>query len=126
MLAAGFCDLASQPLRNFDCLSHASALRYQPWNIRTCSQVAAILEILHANADRHFLNFRQMFLPSHSHHHSGKASANSTMLARTVSLVSYAGLDRKSGKGETSAKGGRLLKFLRQARSPPPRVVAGL
>jgi hypothetical protein len=68
MLAAGFCDPSSQALRNFHCFCNASALRHQPWNVRTCAQVAAVVKVLYADTNRHFLNFCQMFLPSHRHH----------------------------------------------------------
>ena len=68
ILAAGFRNLSSQALRNFHGFRHASALRHQPRNVRTGAQVAAVVKVLYADANRHFLNFCQVFLPSHGHH----------------------------------------------------------
>lgn len=65
VLAAGFNDFSRKALSNFKRFGNAAALSYEPWNIRACSEIAAILEVFNANADSHFLNFRQMFLPSH-------------------------------------------------------------
>lgn len=65
VLKAGFNDFSGKSLGNFDGFSDAAAFRYQPWNIRACSEIAAILEAFDANANRDLLNFCQVFLPPH-------------------------------------------------------------
>ena len=119
MLAAGFCDPSSQALRNFHCFRNASALRHQPWNVRTCAQVAAVVKVLYADTNGHFLNFCQMFLPSHRHHPLRRASINSTMLPRTISVVSYAdNLCARSWPLTSSA--GRIAGAVTPPSNSPP------
>lgn len=98
VLAARLCDLASQALRDFHCLRHASAFRYQSWNVRACAQVAAILEVFHTDTNGDFLDLCQMFLAPHSVTARKKTSRNSIMAGPTGSLFSSADLEGNSEK----------------------------
>ncbi len=65
MLAAGFDNLAGQPLCNFDRLGNAAPFRYKSRNIRASAEVAPILEGLDPYTDGNFLDFCHMHLTLH-------------------------------------------------------------
>src|SRR5690242_12029440 len=62
---AGFYDSSGEALSDFDRFSNAAALGHQSRNIRAGTQIAAILQILDANPNGHFLDFREVLLPLH-------------------------------------------------------------
>ena len=64
MLTAGFNDSPGKALRNLHGLRNAAALRHQARNVRTRTQIAATFQAFHPDADGHFLNLCQVFLPA--------------------------------------------------------------
>src|SRR6266478_2871570 len=62
---AGFHDFSGEALRDFDRFGDAAAFGHQSRNIRAGTQIAAILQILDANPNGHFLDFRDVLLPLH-------------------------------------------------------------
>src|SRR6266567_6875402 len=65
LLPAGFHDFFGEALSDLDRFGNAAALGHQSRNIRAGTQIAAILQILDANPDGHFLDFREVLLPLH-------------------------------------------------------------
>ena len=62
---AGFHDFSGEALSDFDRFGDAAALGHQSRNIRAGTQIAAILQILDANPDGHFLDFCEVLLSLH-------------------------------------------------------------
>src|SRR4029077_4612714 len=62
---AGFHDFSSEAFSDFDRFGNAAAFGHQSRNIRAGTQIAAILQILDANPNGHFLDFRDVLLPLH-------------------------------------------------------------
>ena len=60
---AGFHDFSGEALSDFDRFGNAAAFGHQSRNIRAGTQIAAILQILDANPNGHFLDFRDVLLP---------------------------------------------------------------
>ena len=65
MFAARFHDLASQTLRDFNGFGNGTSFGDKSQDIWTRTQIAALLQILHAHSDGYFFNFGQMFLTFH-------------------------------------------------------------
>jgi hypothetical protein len=65
VLPAGFHDFSGEALSDFDRFGNAAAFGHQSRNIRAGTQIAAILQILDANPNSHFLDFRKVLLPLH-------------------------------------------------------------
>src|SRR6266849_5372871 len=62
---AGFHDFSGEALSDFDRFGNAAAFGHQSRNIWAGTQIAAILQILDANPNGHFLDFREVLLPLH-------------------------------------------------------------
>src|SRR5260370_11041192 len=62
---AGLHDFSGEALSDFDRFGNAAAFGHQSRNIRAGTQIAAILQILDANPNGHFLDFREVLLPLH-------------------------------------------------------------
>jgi hypothetical protein len=62
---AGFHDFSGEALSDFDRFGNTAALGHQSRNVRAGTQIAAILQILNANANGHFFDFREVLLPLH-------------------------------------------------------------
>jgi hypothetical protein len=60
-----FHDFSSETLSDFDRFGDAAAFGHQSRNIRAGTQIAAILQILDANPNGHFLDFCEVLLPLH-------------------------------------------------------------
>ena len=65
MFETGFEDLKGQALRDFDGLRDAAAFSYQSRNVGAGAEVTVVLQPLDANADGHFFDLRNVFLPRH-------------------------------------------------------------
>src|SRR5882724_9565833 len=71
---AGFHDFSGETLSDLDRFGNATAFGHQSRNIRAGPQIAAILQILDANPNGHFLNFREVLLPLHGSSFAGHYS----------------------------------------------------
>src|SRR5260370_17637053 len=62
---AGFRDSSGEALIDFDRFGNAPAFAHQSRDARAGTQIAAILQVLDANPNGHFLDFREVLLPLH-------------------------------------------------------------